>query len=107
MAEFTFTDKDFKSISERVYQACGIVLGPHKREMVYSRLAKRLRQFGFTQFQQYLAYLDDHSDDEFSNFINALTTNLTSFYREKHHFDFLEKVLLPKLLKDNVARQLV
>ncbi|MEO2267749.1 protein-glutamate O-methyltransferase [Pseudoalteromonas sp. YIC-656] len=105
MAEFTFTDKDFKNISERVYQACGIVLGPHKREMVYSRLAKRLRQFGFTQFSQYLEYLDGHAGDEFSNFINALTTNLTSFYREKHHFDYLEKVLLPKLLKDNAANR--
>lgn len=101
MSEFIFTDKDFKSIAGQVYQACGIVLGPHKREMVYSRLAKRLRQYGFTKFKQYLAFLEQHPEQELSHFINALTTNLTSFYREKHHFDYLEKELLPRALKEN------
>ncbi|MBQ4863820.1 protein-glutamate O-methyltransferase [Pseudoalteromonas sp. MMG013] len=101
MREFTFTDTDFKVISERVYQACGIVLGPHKREMVYSRIARRIRANGLTSFTDYLRYLETHSDAEFSHFINAITTNLTSFFRENHHFEYLSEQIIPSLLETN------
>lgn len=107
MREFAFTDKDFKTISERVYQACGIVLGPHKREMVYSRLARRIRAYGLPSFAAYLDFLETHSDLEFSNFINAITTNLTSFFREQHHFEFLSTELVPHLLKKNAQTKRV
>ncbi|RJE75977.1 chemotaxis protein CheR [Pseudoalteromonas sp. MSK9-3] len=101
MREFAFTDTDFKVISERVYQACGIVLGPHKREMVYSRLARRIRTNELTSFAAYLDYLDTHSDAEFSHFINAITTNLTSFFRENHHFEHVSDTIIPALLESN------
>lgn len=90
MKEFLFTDRDFKEIATLVYNACGIVLGEHKREMVYSRIARRIRERKLTDFSTYLAYLNSHKDEEFDAFINALTTNLTSFFRESHHFDYLK-----------------
>jgi len=101
MKEFLFTDRDFKEIATLVYNACGIVLGEHKREMVYSRIARRIRERKLTDFSTYLAYLNSHKDEEFDAFINALTTNLTSFFRESHHFDYLKKQLIPALLVQN------
>jgi len=101
MKEFLFTDRDFKEIATLVYNACGIVLGEHKREMVYSRIARRIRERKLTDFRTYLAYLNSHKDQEFDAFINALTTNLTSFFRESHHFDYLKEQLVPALLVQN------
>ncbi|MEC4091559.1 protein-glutamate O-methyltransferase CheR [Pseudoalteromonas rubra] len=97
MKEFLMTDEDFSSISQRVYETCGIVLGPHKRDMVYSRLARRVRANGLTSFAEYLALLNEEPNTEFSHFINAITTNLTSFFRESHHFDFLHQQVIPEL----------
>lgn len=105
--EFLLTDREFSHIVDLVYKACGIVLGEHKREMVYSRLARRIRSLKLSNFEQYLDYLELNKDKEFSNFINAITTNLTSFFREKHHFEFLKKTLVPNLLKENRATKRV
>ena len=78
-----------------------------KFDMFYSRLSKRLRALGFTRFKQYCDYLMSHSAQEFTEFINAVTTNLTSFFRENHHFEYLSQTLLPDLLKINrVPRQI-
>ncbi|WP_286888346.1 protein-glutamate O-methyltransferase CheR [Pseudoalteromonas sp. ESRF-bin5] len=101
MKEFLCTDRDFKDIANLVYNACGIVLGDHKREMVYSRLARRIRTLKLNDFKAYLAYLDTHKDQEFDAFINAITTNLTSFFREVHHFEFIKSELIPNLIKAN------
>ena len=101
MKEFLLTDNDFKKIASLVYGACGIVLGEHKREMVYSRLARRIRTLRLANFKQYLDYLDAHKEQEFSDFINAITTNLTSFFREAHHFEYLKSHIVPALLQAN------
>ncbi|KAA1157632.1 CheR family methyltransferase [Pseudoalteromonas fuliginea] len=101
MKEFLFTDRDFKEIADLVYNACGIVLGEHKREMVYSRLARRIRERNLVDFKSYLAFLKKNKDQEFDAFINAITTNLTSFFREIHHFEFIKSELIPVLLKTN------
>ena len=101
MKEFLCTDRDFKDIANLVYNACGIVLGDHKREMVYSRLARRIRALKLNDFKACLAYLDTHKDQEFDAFINAITTNLTSFFREVHHFEFIKSELIPNLIKAN------
>ncbi|NTS76885.1 protein-glutamate O-methyltransferase CheR [Catenovulum sp. SM1970] len=95
------TDTDFASIRDQVYASAGIVLGDHKREMVYSRLSRRLRLLKLDNFHAYLDYLEQNKTTEFSHFINAITTNLTSFFREKHHFEFLEQTVIPELLKKN------
>lgn len=97
--EFLMTTEDFHYIREVVYDTCGIVLGDHKREMVYSRIARRIRALGLTDCKSYIGFLESHREEEFSNFINALTTNLTSFFREQHHFDFLIDSAIDELTK--------
>lgn len=98
--EFLFSDRDFNTIRQLVSRHTGISLSEAKRDMVYSRLARRLRRLELDNFKQYCQLLeDDGADGELGHFTNAVTTNLTSFFREPHHFDYLGKTLLPELLK--------
>lgn len=90
--EFAFTQRDFNSVRKRLIAMTGISLSDSKDSMVYSRLARRLRALKLRTFVEYLEYLDAHSDEN-EQFINALTTNLTSFFREPHHFEALIKHL--------------
>ncbi len=88
--DLELTDTDFARIRQLIYQRAGIVLAEHKREMVYSRLAKRLRHHGLIRFADYLARLERQPEArEWEAFTNALTTNLTAFFREAHHFPLL------------------
>lgn len=90
MRDFTLTETDFSRVRSMIYQRAGIALGEQKREMVYSRLSRRLRELGLTEFTSYLAMLEaDKGNDEWEAFTNALTTNLTAFFREAHHFPLL------------------
>ncbi|AXF75635.1 protein-glutamate O-methyltransferase CheR [Erwinia tracheiphila] len=84
------SDAHFKRISQLIYQRAGIVLADHKREMVYNRLVRRLRMLDLDDFGRYLALLEnDINSPEWQAFINSLTTNLTAFFREAHHFPIL------------------
>ncbi|AIX73402.1 MAG: protein-glutamate O-methyltransferase CheR [Mixta calida] len=84
------SDTHFRRISQLIYQRAGIVLADHKREMVYNRLVRRLRTLNIDDFGRYLALLEnDPNSAEWQAFINALTTNLTAFFREAHHFPIL------------------
>ncbi len=88
--EFNFTHRDFERVRELIYRRAGISLADSKHEMVYSRLARRLRATGINTFGQYLDTLErTQNGDEWEAFTNALTTNLTSFFREEHHFPLL------------------
>ena len=88
--EFNFTKGDFERVRALIYQRAGISLADSKQEMVYSRLARRLRATGIVSFGQYLNDLEaGRLGDEWESFTNALTTNLTSFFREAHHFPLL------------------
>jgi chemotaxis protein methyltransferase CheR len=87
--EFEFTQENFERISELIYQHAGISLKPSKQHMVYSRLARRLRVNGLDSFKEYLALLENNNEAEWEAFVNSLTTNLTSFFREPHHFPLL------------------
>jgi chemotaxis protein methyltransferase CheR len=88
--EFDFTARDFERVRALIHQRAGIALAESKHEMVYSRLARRLRATGIRSFQAYLDSLESRPDDnEWEAFTNALTTNLTSFFREAHHFPIL------------------
>jgi chemotaxis protein methyltransferase CheR len=90
MRDFSLTDNDFSRVRSMIHQRAGIALGEQKREMVYSRLSRRLRALGLTEFTSYLALLEaDREHDEWQAFTNALTTNLTAFFREAHHFPLL------------------
>lgn len=84
--EFAFSSADFERVRKLIYQHAGIALSPVKQDMVYSRLARRLRATGKQSFAQYLDELEGSGGEEWERFVNALTTNLTSFFREPHHF---------------------
>ncbi|MBT2326669.1 chemotaxis protein CheR [Variovorax paradoxus] len=89
-SEFLFTDNDFSRIRTLIHRRAGIALGEQKRQMVYSRLSRRLRELGLPEFSSYLEMLEASRDgEEWQAFINSLTTNLTSFFREAHHFPVL------------------
>lgn len=99
--EFSMTDTDYRYISQTVYRECGIVLSDQKKDMVYSRLARRIRFYKLKSFAEYINYLEAHKEQEFGEFINAITTNLTSFFREPHHFSFLKNTILPEMKKNH------
>ncbi|MEY4562098.1 MAG: hypothetical protein RLZZ618_1375 [Pseudomonadota bacterium] len=91
--EFSFGAQDFERVRELIYQRAGISLHSGKQAMVYSRLSRRLRDTGQTSFSQYLQWLQSTTgaaaESEWQEFVNCLTTNLTSFFREEHHFHSL------------------
>ena len=88
--QFLYTQRDFERVRRLIYTRAGISLGPSKGNMVYSRLSRRLRALGLDSVRGYLDRLeDDAASGEWQAFTNALTTNLTSFFREGHHFDVL------------------
>lgn len=92
--EFEFTARDFERVRTLIYKRAGIALAESKQEMVYSRLARRLRATGIASFVSYLDQLEQGVDtEEWEAFTNALTTNLTSFFREAHHFPILAEHL--------------
>jgi len=93
------SDKDFTFICQFVYQNTGIVLNDSKREMLYRRLTRIVRERQLSSFSDYCQLLKNQGDKEKDYFINAITTNLTSFFREDHHFEFLAKEELPRLMK--------
>lgn len=100
--EFRFTGADFRFIRELVADRTGIMLSDNKRDLVYGRLSRRLRELEMSRFDDYCKLLEKGHDEEMVQFVNAITTNLTSFFREDHHFEFLGKELLPSLLKQKL-----
>ena len=98
--EFEWSDGDFRRVQGLIYKRAGISLHDGKHAMVYSRLSRRLRVTGHRSFSNYLTWLESqneaHSGEEWQEFVNALTTNLTSFFRENHHFDILNTLLKSK-----------
>lgn len=94
--EFAWTNSDFDQVQKLIYQRAGISLHDGKHAMVYSRLSRRLRDTGHNSFKEYLSWLESADGPEWQEFVNALTTNLTSFFREHHHFDILSDFLKTK-----------
>nr|WP_315465631.1 CheR family methyltransferase [uncultured Rhodoferax sp.] len=91
--EFVWTNADFEHVQKLIYQRAGISLHDGKHAMVYSRLSRRLRETGHQSFKEYLRFLEATDGPEWQEFVNALTTNLTSFFREGHHFQILADFL--------------
>lgn len=88
--EYAFSSHDFECVKKLIYARAGIALAENRQEMVYTRLSRRLRATGSRGFGEYLERLEgDDRDAEWESFVNALTTNLTSFFREAHHFPIL------------------
>jgi len=95
--EFPFTFRDFKVIAGILNDHAGISLRPEKEAMVYGRLAGRIRRLGLPSVRAYIKLIDRKDSDEFTNFVNALTTNVTSFFREDHHFRYISNTFLPEV----------
>lgn len=96
--EFSYQQADFEHVRQKIYNHAGISLADHKKDLVYNRLVRRLRALQMDSFKHYLEYLDS-APAEMSQFVNAMTTNLTSFYREAHHFEYLSNTYIPQLAK--------
>ncbi|MGI9213614.1 MAG: CheR family methyltransferase [Methylococcaceae bacterium] len=97
MREFEFTWDDFNHLRTLSYEHSGIKVPDDKFDMFYCRLAKRIRLLKLPNFKAYCHYLRHHHDSEFTEFINSITTNLTSFFRENHHFDYLTQQIIPEI----------
>jgi chemotaxis protein methyltransferase CheR len=96
--EFVFTEADFKKIASLVHGEAGIVLTEGKANLVYSRLAKRLRAIGLRTFREYCELIEGEGGaDERQAMIGAMTTNVTRFFREPHHFEYLKAQVMPAL----------
>ena len=91
--EFVFTKADFEKVKELIHRHAGIALSDSKQNMVYSRLARRLRALKLKRFSDYLETIESGRGEEWQSFVNSLTTNLTSFFREQHHFPILADLL--------------
>jgi len=95
--EFVLSDAEFSRICELALEHSGIALGDAKRQMVYGRLVRRLRALRLPGFAEYVRLLERGEPLELQEFTNAITTNLTSFFRESHHFEYLSDKLLPAI----------
>src|ERR1700687_1366045 len=95
--EFEFTDAEFKRLREIVHARTGIALSEAKRELVYGRLARRLRKLKLTSFAEYCQLGEAAGSGELQELTNAITTNLTSFFRENYHFEQLSVEALPQV----------
>ena len=93
------SDKDFVRFCDFIYQRCGITLNENKRDLVHSRLAKRLRSLGLENYGEYfeLLYNGRDNEPEIVNLLDAISTNVTYFFREDKHFDFLTSTVIPEL----------
>jgi chemotaxis protein methyltransferase CheR len=104
--DYVLTDTQFHRIRQLVREHTGISLSEAKRQLVYGRLARRLRALKLQSFGEYLELLERGVAAELEEFTNAITTNLTSFFREPHHFEYLASDVLPKIVaKDSGVRR--
>ena len=94
-------DAEFEFIRHVVGENAGIVLGPNKRQLVQGRLARRLRELHLDSYEAYCNHVRDSGPEELVGLINALTTNVTSFFRENHHFEAMTTYMLPEAFKRN------
>ena len=101
--DFQLSQAEFDRIRVLVREHTGIALSESKRQLVYGRLARRLRALKLGSFSDYIVLLEKGEPAELEEFTNAVTTNLTSFFREPHHFEFLAQQMLPEALKRNTG----
>lgn len=102
--DFDFSDRDFQRVRALIHAQAGIALNDSKRNMVYSRLSRRLREKSLGSFEEYLGLVERGDPAEREQFVNSLTTNLTSFYREPHHFPILAELVRRAVADHGEAR---
>ena len=101
---YVLTDAEYKDICTLVYDNTGIILNEEKRKLAYSRFSRRLKELNLNTFHEYCEIVRSGDKREMTNFTNAITTNLTSFFREAHHFERLVDEVMPGLLKKSSRR---
>jgi chemotaxis protein methyltransferase CheR len=99
----TLGDAEFEFIRHVIGENAGIVLGPNKRQLVQGRLARRLRELGLPSYEAYCDHVRESGPEELVGLINAITTNVTAFFRENHHFDALSSFMLPEAMQRNAS----
>ncbi len=105
--EFEYTWDDFDTLRHISNTHSGILVPDDKFDMFYSRLSKRVRMLGLKNFKEYCQYLSDEPGLEFTDFINSITTNLTAFFRENHHFEYLKDTVIPDVIKQKKSQKLM
>jgi chemotaxis protein methyltransferase CheR len=104
MQELVLKDKEFHKLSRYVYETAGINLHEGKKELVKARLSKILRQRDFRSFGQYYDHvINDKSGQELTVLLDSISTNLTYFFREPQHFEFLTGKALPEIMRRKAA----
>ncbi|MDH5471412.1 MAG: protein-glutamate O-methyltransferase CheR [Gammaproteobacteria bacterium] len=103
--EYEFTERDFNKLRKIANDHTGIIVTDDKYDMYYARLVKRIRSLRLASFAEYVKYLDANMATEFTPFIDSITTNLTSFFREPHHFDMMKSTIIPDLCTRNDVMQ--
>lgn len=96
--EFGYTDNHFKFLQKKAFELAGIDLADTKTEMIYSRISRLIREMDLHSFDEYCNYLKAFPEKANTKFINTITTNLTSFFREMHHFSYLTETVFPHIL---------
>jgi chemotaxis protein methyltransferase CheR len=104
--EFKFTREDFDYLRNLVTQSTGIIAGDEKYTMFYARLARRVRSLGLKDFAEYCALIEQKPESELIELVNSVTTNLTAFFRENHHFEFLKDTVCADFKKSSRTRKL-
>lgn len=105
-ADITLTREDMKFIAALVYEQAGIVIREHKEAMTRGRLARRVKALGLGSVAEYCAFLKTpQAASELPELINAVTTNHTAFFRERHHFDHLRREVMPRLVQERAGRR--
>ncbi len=99
--ERVLNESDFDYLRQLIFERTGIVLGESKRELVRGRVSRRVRALGLPDFTSYCAFLRAHEESEVGQLINAVTTNVTAFMREPHHFEILAQKVLPAAAERN------
>lgn len=100
MAGPVLGNREFEFLREFVLRHCGIALSEQKRQLVQGRLLRRLRALGLREFAAYCELLRNDPESELGDLASAISTNVTSFFRESHHYDLLEQTLLPQWLAE-------
>ncbi len=103
--EFYFNNEHFEFLRQHIREHSGIALSDAKRQLVYTRLARRLRSLKLTSFDEYCELIRRRDRKELVELVNAITTNLTGFFREPHHFEYLARTVLPELMERNAGRR--
>lgn len=98
---YNLTDSEFQELSSIIYKDTGIFIDESKRQLIYRRISVRLKKLGMGSFSEYIALVKTRDPSETEIFQNTITTNLTSFFRESHHFDYLGESIVPEILATN------